>query len=314
MTIRAGIIGCGGVARAHIAGYKDNGIKITALTDVNQEAAESTVKELAPEAQVFTTTEELLDSGKVDVISICTPPVVHADTAVKALEKGIHVLCEKPLAHDLSSAERILKATKKTDAKFMVAFRHRFLPATQKMKEFIDNGKIGTPVLFLNEFCGPAFAMKDKWFCRKEISGGGCMLDTSAHSVDLFRYLFGEVIEQHAVMHKHFTDTDVEDCAILTLKSGDGVLGSLTSGFVAGCGRAKVDITGQAGRLVYEYGSELRYYSLESKEWKNYEIEISGGFDIEISLFIDAIKNNTEVPVSIEDGIRCLEIIQSNYK
>lgn len=314
MTLKAGIVGCGGIAKAHIDGYQQNGIEIVALTDLSMGAAKATAENLDNKAEVFTNAEELIDSGKVDLISICTPPVAHADVAVYALQKGVHVLCEKPLAHNLKDAEKIREATEKSNAKFMVAFRHRFLPATQKMKEFIDSGKLGKTVLFLNEFCGPAFAMEDKWFCKKGIAGGGCMLDTSAHSVDLFRYLFGEVVEHHAVMHQHFANTDVEDCAILTLKSADGTLGSLTSGFVVGGGRARVDISGQAGRLVYEYGSEMRYYSLEKKEWESIEIEVSGGFDIEIALFVYAIKNNTAVPVGIEDGIRCLEIIQSNYK
>lgn len=314
MTLKAGIAGCGGIAQSHINGYQSNGIEITALTDVNIDVAKNTAEKLANQAKVFATAEELIKSGDVNLISICTPPVSHAEIAVCALENGVHVLCEKPLAHNEDDAKKIEQATKKSNAKFMVAFRHRFLPATQKIKEFIDHGKIGEPVLFLNKFCGPAFAMKDKWFCNKAIAGGGCMLDTGAHSVDLFRYLFGEIIEQHAVMHKHFDNTDVEDCAILTVKAENGTLGSLTSGFVAGGGHALVDITGKAGRLVYEYDSELRYYHLESNKWHNYKVEVSSGFDIEIAVFVDAIENNSTVPVTIEDGIRCLEIIQSNYR
>ena len=313
MTLKAGIIGCGGIAKAHIAGYKENGIEISALTDLNREAAEVIAQELGNGVEVFANAEELIKSGKIDIVSICTPPIAHAKDAVCALENSVHVLCEKPLAHNSKDAAMIKEAVEKSDAEFMVAFRHRFLPATQKMKEFIDNGKIGTPVLFLNEFCGPAFAMKDKWFCKKAIAGGGCMLDTSAHSVDLFRYLFGEVIEQYAVMHKYFDNTDVEDCAILSLKSENGTLGSLTSGFVVGGGRARVDITGQAGRLVYEYGDTMRYFNLDKNEWSDIPIEVSGGFDIEIGLFIDAIEKQKAMPATIEDGIRCLEIIQSNY-
>ncbi len=314
MNLKAGIVGCGGIAKAHIAGYQANGIEVAALTDLDMDVAKAAAESLDNKVEVFAATEQLIKSGKVDLISICTPPVAHADAAICALENGVHVLCEKPLAHTAEDAEKIRQATEESNAKFMLAFRHRFLPATQKIKELIDSGKIGTPVLFLNEFCGPAFAMKDKWFCKKAIAGGGCMLDTSAHSVDLFRYLFGEVVEQHAVMHQYFTNTDVEDCAILTLKAENGTLGSLTSGFVVGGGRARVDITGQAGRIVYEYGEEMRYYNLETDEWESLEIEVSDGFAIEIGLFVDAVRNNTPVPVDIEDGIRCLEIIQSNYK
>jgi predicted dehydrogenase len=314
ITLKAGIIGCGSIAQAHLNGYQQNKIEVVALSDVNIEAAKKTAEGIDSNPEVFADAQKLIDSGKVDLISICVPPLAHADIAVRALHRGVHVLCEKPLAHNLEDAEKIRKAAEKSNAKFMVAFRHRFLPAIQKIKKFIDSGKLGKTVLFLNEFCGPLFAMENKWFCKKNIAGGGCMLDTSAHAVDLFRYLFGEVVESHAVMHQHFAHTDVEDCAILTLKAANGTLGSLTSGFVVGNGRAKVDISGQAGRLVYEYGSEIRYYNLEKREWENIAVEVSNGFDIEIAKFVDTIKNDIAVPVGVEDGIRCLEIILSNYK
>jgi predicted dehydrogenase len=314
MTLKAGIAGCGGIAQSHIKGYQGNGIEITAVTDVNIDAAKNTAEKLGSKAKVFETAEELIKSGDVDLISICTPPVSHAEIAVCALENGVHVLCEKPLAHNEDDARKIEQATKKSNAKFMVAFRHRYLIVVQQIKKMVDNGDIGIPVMFVNEFGGPSFAMQDKWFCDKAIAGGGCMLDTSSHSVDLFRYFFGEVIEQHAVMHKHFENTDVEDSAILTLKSKSGVLGSLISGFVFACGRPKLDITGKKGRIIYEYGDEFRYYNRETEKWATIATERSNGFDVQISLFVDAIKNDTETPVTVNDGIRCLEIIQSNYK
>ena len=314
MNLKAGIIGCGVIAKSHIAGYKTNEIEVVAVTDMDTDAAKATAKSLNNTVKVFATAKELIDSGKVDVISICTPPVAHADVAAYALKNGVHVLCEKPLAHSLEDAQKIKKATKNSNAKFMVAFRHRYLIAIQQIKKMVDNGDIGIPVMFVNEFGGPSFAMQDKWFCNKTIAGGGCMLDTSSHSVDLFRYFFGEVIEQHAVMHKHFANTDVEDCAILSLKSKSGVLGSLISSFVFACGRPKLDITGQKGRIIYEYGDEFRYYNRKNEQWKTIATEKSKGFDVQISMLVDAIKNDTETPITVNDGIRCLQIIQSNYK
>jgi predicted dehydrogenase len=272
-------------------------------------------KELEGNVEVFDDFKALVDSGKVNAVSICTPPVAHEDAAVYALSKGVHVLLEKPQAHSVQSAKNICEAASKSDAKLMMAFRHRFLPAIQKMKSIIDEGKIGKVVFFQNIFCGPAFHMKDKWFTKKAVSGGGCILDTSSHSVDLFRYLVGEIVEQKAVMHTHFEGTDVEDAGIITVKAENGALGQMTSSFVAGDGIAFVDITGQDGRVVYDYlnSAELKYKKRGESEWEIMEVKPSFGFGEQIGLFAKAIKDNQEVPSSAKDGLRDIEIIQANY-
>lgn len=84
MKLRAGIVGCGGIAQAHIAGYQENGIAITALTDMDPNVAKVTAEKLDAKAEVFASAEALIKSGKVDLISICTPPIAHADNAVCA--------------------------------------------------------------------------------------------------------------------------------------------------------------------------------------------------------------------------------------
>lgn len=85
------------------------------------------------------------------------------------------------------------------------------------------------------------------------VSGGGSMLDTSSHSVDLFRYMIGEIESQTALYSKHFEKSDGEDTAILLVKSVDGVIGSLSSCFVAGAGKAFIEVTGLGGVLTYDY-------------------------------------------------------------
>ena len=106
MRLKAGIIGCGGIAKAHIAGYQENGIEITAVTDMNPDAAKATAANLNGKSEIFADAKTLIKSGRVDLISICTPPVAHADASVCALENGVHVLCEKPLAHTMEDAEK----------------------------------------------------------------------------------------------------------------------------------------------------------------------------------------------------------------
>jgi predicted dehydrogenase len=314
MDLKVGIVGCGGIARSHVASYQKKGLKISAVTDTSPEAAKKLAQETG--ATIFKDFRDLLDNGKVDLISICTPPVVHEETTCYALGKGIHVLCEKPMAFDIPSAHRIQEAVNQSKAIFMPAFRHRFFPANITMREIIVSGKIGNVVLFNNIFCGPAFDMEKRWFTKKCIAGGGSLLDTNSHSVDLFRFLVGEVASQHAVMHRHFTTTDVEDAGILSVKAVNGAIGAMESAFVAGCGAAFIDIMGTKGRIYFDYfePTKVKYRLTEDKEWTELSAPAGCcGFDEEIHHFIGAIKGEHPLSCTVHDGVRCTEIICSIY-
>ena len=311
---KVGIIGCGDIAKSHLQGYQSNGVEIAAFADVDLEAA----KKLAggsKHSQCFTDYRDLIKSKLVDAVSICVPPCVHEEVAVYALEHGIHVLCEKPLAHSVQSAKNICNAAKRSNTLLMPAFRHRFLPAVRRIRKLIEKGLVGKLVMFHNVFCGPAFDMGKKWFSKKAIAGGGALMDTSSHSADLFRYLVGEVTEQYAVMHRHMKGIDVEDAGILTLKADNGAVGALTSGWVAGIGMAYVDIMGQNGRILYDYTEPeiIKIKNSGKADWENISVPSSNGFSEQISHFLGAVNRKHNLSCTCFDGLRAVEIIQSVY-
>jgi predicted dehydrogenase len=312
--IKVGIIGCGGIANSHAAGYKANGVEIAAVTDVSREAAEKLAAQ-HPGCKVFEDCKALIKSGLVSAVSVCTPPVAHEEAVVFALQNNISVLCEKPFAHTVESGKRICEAAAKSKATLMLAFRHRFLPAMVKIREMIQAGEIGAPVFMNNIFCGPSFAMKDRWFTKKKIAGGGCLLDTNSHSVDLFRFLIGEVTDQKAVFHRHFEGTDVEDAGILSVKAANGAVGSLTSAFVAGCGKAFVDIMGQKGEILYDYFEmdKIKKKLTDDKDWTVIPVKSSWGFEDETAHFKAVLEGKEKLSCGAADGLRALEIIQAVY-
>jgi predicted dehydrogenase len=314
MELKVGIIGCGGIARSHAGAYQKQGLKIVAVTDAVPEAAKKLAEENAG-AAVFKDFKDLLDQGGVNLVSICTPPVAHEEAAGYALEKGIHVLCEKPMAYDIPSAYRMRQAVKKAKALFMPAFRHRFYPANIAMKEIIDSGKIGNVVLFNNIFCGPGAQMETKWFTKKAIAGGGCLLDTNSHSVDLFRFLVGEIAGQNAMMHRHFKTTDVEDAGILCVKGVNGAVGAMESGFAVGSGAAFIDIIGTNGQVKFDYfePAHIKYRQTGDKDWTIQPVKETWGFEDEIRHFVGAIKGEHPLSCTVEDGVRCMEVICSVY-
>lgn len=314
MKLNIGIIGCGGIAKRHIEGYRHNGITIAALADSSAQAAQAAAQSV-PEAKVFHSVTELLDSGTVNAISICTPPVSHREIALESLRRNIHVLCEKPLAHTLADATAIAEAAAASQAIFMIAFRHRYVPAVARMQALIAEGRIGDPVLINNIFCGPAFNMPERWFSKRAISGGGTLMDTTVHSIDIFRFLAGEITSQHVLTHRWLEGIDVEDTSTLIVKSRTGAIGSLSASWVAGQGVASIEVIGQKGRLYFNY-SEPRTLLLKTAEMAEPElIAVQSGFGFieQIQAFANAIASNAPSPCPVAEGLRAQQIIDACY-
>lgn len=313
MTYKAAIIGCGNIARSHSSGYKAAGAEVIAVTDVYEEPANTLASELG--AKVYRDFKALIDQAKPDVVSICTPPAFHEQAAVYALEAGVNVLCEKPMAHSVKSAQAIKNAADASKGLFMPAFRHRFIPANIKLKEMIAEGKIGDVVVFNNAFGGPMFNMEGKWFTKKDIAGGGCLLDTSSHSVDLFRFMIGEIKSQNGAITRHFKSTDVEDAGMICVSTQNGAMGNIQSGFVLGDWVANIEIYGTKGHLIFDYntGPNVKYRATGESEWTTIELSPSTGFNEEIEHFLGAIGGKHPLAITAYDGLRCAEVIFSVY-
>lgn len=313
MSYKAAIIGCGGIARCHANSYKTLGVEIVAVTDVCEDAAKALAADFG--AKVYSDYKALIDEAKPDIVSVCTPPAFHEEPAVYALKAGVNVLCEKPMAHSVASALAIKKAADESKALFMPAFRHRFIPANIKLKDMISEGKIGDVISFNNAFGGPMFEMEDKWFTKKNIAGGGCLLDTNSHSVDLFRFIVGEIKNQTGVIARHFKTTDVEDSGMICVSTESGALGNMQSGFVLGDGVAYIDIIGTKGHLIFDYcaGPKVKYRATGESEWTTFELQPSDGFKEEVEHFIGAVSGKHALDITAQDGLRCTEVIFSVY-
>ncbi len=304
--LRAGLIGCGTVAKRHQEAYQENGAVVTAYADPNRDAAERLA---AGHGRIFSSAQELLASGTVDVVSICTPPSFHEEPAMAALERGIHVLCEKPLAHTLAASRRMAERAMGSDALLMCAFRHRFITAIQTMRGLL--GQIGPLVILQNTFAGPNFELGQRWFGNPEISGGGCLPDTTAHSIDLFRYLVGEITASHASKATHLPELTVEDSAVLVVESEAKVIGVLVSSWVSGCDVAFVEILGQGGRILFDYmaADVVRVLRRGEGDWTRHAVPVSDGFAGQTAHFLNAVRGEAVLSCTAQDGLRAAEVI-----
>ncbi|HEV2124830.1 MAG TPA: Gfo/Idh/MocA family oxidoreductase [Chloroflexota bacterium] len=194
--LRVGIIGTGGIATgAHIPGYqKTDGVEIYAACDVIKERAEQMAERFGI-PHVFTDYEKMLGDPELDVVSICTPPFVHKEPTIAALQAGKHVLCEKPMALDAQEAQEMVDAwhhSRQThNNKFSIGFHSRWGYKAQVLKRAIDEGALG------DIYYGRAVALRRRgvpaWgvFTSKAKNGGGPLIDIGVHALDLALWLMG---------------------------------------------------------------------------------------------------------------------------
>ncbi|MDH7570433.1 MAG: Gfo/Idh/MocA family oxidoreductase, partial [Armatimonadota bacterium] len=169
------------------------------------------------------------------------PNTLHAQQTIDALNAGLHVLCEKPMATTREEARAMIDAAEKSGKNLMIGHNQRLMPPHVCAKEILDSGRLGRVLSFRTAFChpGPEYWSVDNnpntWFFKKGIASLGVTGDLGVHKADLMRWLLGqefaEVSALITTLDKRYPDgtlIDIDDNAIVTLKTKQGVIGSIT--------------------------------------------------------------------------------------
>lgn len=221
--LRLGLIGCGAIAREHLAALADvEDLELVAVAEPDR-AATQRAGIVAP---VVATHRVLLAEHRVDAVLVCTPPATHEAIAIDALSAGKHVLCEKPLAPDASATRRMLGAARAADRQLVMASKFRHVADVRKARELVQAGALGAPVLYQNVFCSRV-AMRGRWNADPAIAGGGVLIDNGAHAVDLARLLVGRIDQVAARFAPKVQDVSVEDTVRILFTAENGCLGSI---------------------------------------------------------------------------------------
>lgn len=256
---RIGIIGCGKIAQVrHIPEYLANEkAKICAVYDINQERAKEIASAL--NAVSYESVDALLSSG-LDAVSVCTSNDSHAEIAVKALDHGLHVLCEKPMAVTLEGAEKMVEAARKNGRILMIGQNQRLNGTHQRAHELIRKGEIGKVISFETVFAhsGPETWSvdpgKNTWFFDKKKAVMGAMADLGIHKTDLIRFLLDDDIA--SVDAKIVTlDKRGSDGSLIAVDDNAFVIYEMKSGAV-GTLRASWTNYGPENNSTVIYGSE----------------------------------------------------------
>ena len=312
---RVGVIGLGAIGRLHIATWSALGVKPVAFMDAVPATRDAAIAEHGGEG--FDDGIALIQSGKVDIVSICTPPLFHRELAISAAEAGVAVLCEKPLARTAEDAEAIVEAVERNGSLFTVGFCHRFEPAIEKLKAMIDDGELGDVMTFRNRFAGLKADAHSTWFGNPKLSGGGVMADTSVHSIDMFRHLVGDPVDVDAMISTRETEygpaLEVEDTSLLTLKTAGGALGIIEASWRTPPGEWTVTVYGTRGEATFDYGTGILEVKRADGAVETVGVEPGSRFEREFAHFIDCWRGTAEPRVTVRDGLAANRILDAAY-
>lgn len=228
--IGTAIIGCGKVADAHAQAYKLlPESRFIGIFDVDVQRAAAFASRYG--VQPFTNLEEMLHDARIQCASICTPHPTHPEMVLACAKAGVHALVEKPMAVDLKGCDIAIEAADEAGTKLGVISQRRFYEPVLRVKQAIQAGKIGRPVLATVTVMGwrdQAYYAMDAWRGRWDTEGGGVMLTQTTHQMDLFQWFMGPIDEMFGYWDNlNHPYVEVEDTAIAVVRFKSGGMGTI---------------------------------------------------------------------------------------
>ncbi|WP_138420558.1 Gfo/Idh/MocA family protein [Aquibacillus sediminis] len=328
--IRVGIIGCGSITRfRHAPEYQANPyVDEIVFYDRNIERAQALAEEF--DGRVVASVEALYQDPSIDAISDCSSNETHHIHSTNALLNGKHVLSEKPLAISIEHAEEILEAQRKSGKKLMVDHNQRFTKAHQKAKQLINNKELGEVLTFKTTFGhqGPESWGIDQsnatWFFKKERSHSGVAGDLGVHKIDLIHYLLNDEVEDVHAFHgaldkknEHGDPIEVCDNVVCALKTKKGRLGTASfSWSYYGAEDNSTTVYCEKGIMkIYHDPEDQLIVETKDGEVVRYQLEPIQTNDNQtntgvIDAFVDAIIHDTVPPVTGDDALTSLKVIE----
>lgn len=312
--LHVGVIGCGRIAQTYLQAIKtcvDS--ELTGVVDARELTARSVGNQYGCKA--YTDHQHILEGNQIDAVIICTPPNTHAELATFFLENGVHVLCEKPFAVNSEQAALMLQKAKEKECLLMMASKFRYVEDIIKAKGIVDSGILGEIVLFENVFCSKV-DMKERWNSKKDVAGGGVLIDNGSHSVDIARFLLGPIVKVQSEEGKRIQKLDVEDTARLYFRTQSDVMGAVDlSWSIHKEQESYIDLFGTEGVLSIGWKSS-KYRQSEKLHWVTFGrgYDKTAAFSAQLKNFLDSIKGEAMPLINAVDGLESVKVIEAAYK
>lgn len=335
--VRLGIIGVGNMGSSHIKNALKGlmpEIEITAVADIKPDRLEW-AKEQLPEVKTFDSASALMDSGEVDAILIATPHYDHPVLAIEGLEKGLHVMSEKPAGVFTKKVREMNAVADKSDKIFGIMFNQRTNCLYRKAHELVHSGKYGemkrVTWIITDWYRTQAYYNSGGWRATWSGEGGGVLLNQCPHQLDLWQWICGMPEKITAVCHEgKWHNIEVEDDVMIYAEYANGATGTFitTTGDYPGTNR--LEITLDRAKLICENGV-LTVFELEqatsdytanaeegfgSIQYKTYEAELDGN-NVQhpevMNKFAGAILRGEPLTASGQEGINGLMISNAAF-
>lgn len=332
--LKVGVIGAGGIAGAHIKRLQTiEDVEVHAVCDIREGAAKQKADEFNI-PQVFKDYKDLLKLKAVKAVSVCTPNFFHAEPTIAALKAGKHVIVEKPMAMNVREAKAMVDAAKKARKVLVVGFQLRYNPNAQMLKRAVDDGKLGK-VLYAR-----CQAMRRRgipnWgvFGRKELQGGGGMIDLGVHILECAHYVMGkpEPITASGQCYTYlgnkksdvlsvwpgwdYRTYNVEDLAVGMIRFQNGATLVIESSFVAHIEKNvfNFQVMGEKGGGTYD---PPRLFTDMAGTMFNLEPAFLGkqeAWDVKMRDWVDAIRTGKKPLAPGEDGLVVQKMLNGIYR
>ena len=313
--LRVAAIGAGGIGSAHLRAYAawPELCEIVGVADIDVEMARTKAEPYS--AAAYDDVQAMLDACRPDAVSICTPPKLHLPIAAEVARRRIACLCEKPPARTVAETEAIVDAFDVTGTVLQFAFCHRFHEPVRQVQELITAGKLGKIIQVYNRFGFRFDRAVTSWFTDGDIAGGGVLIDTLVHSIDIFRVLAGEVTTVNAAVSTTLP-VAVEDSASLQVVSEHGVIGSLNCSWVTPVSEAEIRIWGTEGQAIIDYAETTgaRYWLAGDGEWTVLPFDRPDRFVLQAESFLTCVTNGRQPDANGREGIVVMRIIEAAYR
>jgi len=344
--LRVGIVGCGGMGTEfHAPAYdKMDNAELVGFCDIISEKAQKLADQYGVK-NVFTDYNDLINMDGIDAIDICTPNYMHSVIAVAALNKGLHVFCEKPDAINTVEAQKMKDAAEASGKTLMVMRNNRYMPVSSFTKKYIEDGNMGE---IYAARCGwqrrRGIPGKGGWFTTKAQSGGGPLIDLGVHMIDLTMWLMGNPTPVSVVgsTYSKFADTDasdsehskfgekndegtfdVEDLAMGFIKFDNGACLQLEFSWASNIDAESryFELRGTKSGAMWTSNSDekVRFYTEENGDIADYIPNIDnnrgiGHHEANLRHFVDVVVNGTEPMFVPEQGLNMVKILEAIYK
>jgi len=339
-TVGIGIVGAGKIFEQHAIACNSlaGRARLVGIADIDEAHLQKAAGKYSIPLAVANY-RVLLDRQDVDVITVCTPPVLHERVVVDALEAGKFVICEKPLAHTLQSADRIIAVAKKHPGKLSTVYQFRYRPEVQRALWLRDHGRLGK-LLFgrfhrFAKFQAPAKPAKDgkpakpakkrsPWWGQWQTAGGGVVMTQLIHEIDIMQHIFGKATEVTATMDTLHEAIESEDTCAATVRFASGAMVSCQGTMTAQRSSHGFDVIGERASAHSPWALE----SLDT-DWRDDSIRAvleahpsplmadksaeSCAHTPYLADVVAAILESRSLPIGLEEARASLEICTAIY-